>query len=71
MTVNVPESVDIKLPEVTWIAAVPAACAVKTALLLSLAGTRSLSATPPVLFNSDHVPAALATKLPYWSLVTE
>ena len=70
LTVKVPDGVLVRVPEVTWITAVPARFPENTALFLSPETTRSLSATPPVLFISDHVPAALATKLPYWSLVT-
>jgi hypothetical protein len=71
MTVNIPESVEVSPVESIWIAVVPVECPVKTALLLSPAGIKSESATPPVLEINDQVAATLAKKLPYWSLVIE
>jgi len=64
VTVNIPEFVVVKLPDVALISAVPEKCPVKTALLLSPPGTRSPETTPSVMLSSDHASAAtLATKL--------
>src|SRR5438874_878935 len=58
VTVSVPESVAVKLPEGAWTAALPVAWAVKVALLLSPAATRSPLTTWPVTLTSDHESAA-------------
>src|SRR5437867_8878683 len=64
VTVSVPESVAVKLAEGAWTAALPVAWAVKVALLLSPAATRSPLTTWPVILASDHESAAtLARKL--------
>jgi hypothetical protein len=64
LTVSVPESVAGSAPDVALAWVEPAMCPVKTALFMSPPGTRSPSATPPVLFCRDQaVAASLATKL--------
>src|SRR5512143_1926628 len=70
-TVMVPDPTEVRDPEVARIVAVPPACAVNTALLLSLAGTRSSETTPPVMFSRlQLLAAAFSTKLSRLSLVT-
>src|SRR5208337_4688278 len=70
ITVRMPESVPLNVPELAWMVAVPGSCPVKTALFLSLAATRSPSTTPPVFVGRLHASAAtLATKFPYGSRV--
>ena len=62
--VSVPESPVASKPETARMAAVPVRWAVKVALLLSAAATKSPSTTPLVLFCNDQESAAtFATKL--------
>src|ERR1043166_1826924 len=58
VTVMVPESVAVRLPEGAWMAALPVARPVKVALLLSPAATRSPLTTPPVMPVKDQESAA-------------
>lgn len=55
------ESAEVRPADAAWIVAVPAACAVNTALLPSPDATRSPAATPPVIATSDQVAAMFAT----------
>src|SRR5438552_3868540 len=62
--VMVPESVAVRLPEGAWMTALPVAWAVKVALELPAAATRSPLTTLPVMAVKDQEPAAtLARKL--------
>ena len=64
VTVIVPESTEVRTPEMAWMAAEPDAWPVNVALFASAEGTRSAVTTPPLIPLSDQVAATFATNVP-------